>query len=66
MTEVLGANVVDTVLSLCHVASCKLILLRIREHYLWLPYGLGQAIIFSSCSFFYLLLLSFFLLFSIA
>ena len=31
---------------------------------LWPPYGIGEAIIFLSCGFFYLLLLSFFLAYS--
>jgi len=35
-----------------------------QPEYLWLPYGIGQAIIFSSCGFFFFL--SFYLLFFLA
>ena len=35
-------------------------LVRIFDHLLWLPYGIGQTIIFSCCGLFFLLLSSFF------
>jgi len=43
-----------------HFRNCELALQRVKFSSLWSPYGIGQTIIFSSCSFFLSFYLSFF------